>query len=264
MDDWQTRKILILGMTYPSYSRKYMENVCTGGLVDGSKAMIRLHPFNLRYFPEEKQPHAFQWITIATTKHSGDPRPESFRVKPDTIELLERVPPSRAAYRRSLLEESPHLCQSLEELQERQRTVGTSLGIIQPAEIIDCTIHLRSEKERVEWEQKQEEVLAQEHLFDAPLKPIDFPEARFVVKWRCRNAKCPTHTMSLLQWGIHELYRKVNGDRDKVIAKMWAELDAKKKDIFLFVGSLRGHQQTFSLMDSYSAVRTSQSELFNY
>ena len=195
-------------------------------------------------------------------RHSADPRPESFRVNPDTIELLDKVPSSRAAYRRSLLEQSPHLCGSLEDLQERQRTNGTSLGIIQPAEIIECAIELRSAKERAEWERRQIEILAQEELFDVRIKPIDFPEARFLVTWRCKNSKCPTHTMSLLKWGIHELYRKVGGDRETVIAKMWQELDAKEKDIFLFVGSFRGHQSTFGLMDSYSARRTAQPDLF--
>ena len=262
MDEWQTRKLLILGRTYPSYSRKYAENVCTGALLEGSREMVRLHPFNPRYLPDDKKPHDFQWIRIAMKRHSADPRPESFRVKTDTIELLDLIPPSEAAYRRQLLEQSPHLCPSLEHLQERQRTSGTSLGIIQPAEILDCSVEMRPAKERAEWEKRQRDVLAQEDLFGVRVKPIDFPEALFLVKWRCKNAMCQTHTMKLMKWGIHELYRKVRGNRDKVIAKMWDELDATDKDIFLFVGSFRGHQTTFGLMDSYSAVRTSQPGLF--
>ena len=71
--------------------------------------------------------------------------------------------------------------------------------------------------------------------------------------------------MALLQWGIHELYRKLRSDPDcekKVVDAMNRQLDLKKRDVFLFLGSFRGVQYNFGLMDSYSPKRQIQGSLF--
>jgi hypothetical protein len=48
----------------------------------------------------------------------------------------------------------------------------------------------------------------------------------------------------------------------KVLGAMWSRLDLKKRDVFLFLGSFRGHQHNFGLMDSYSPEKQRQGELF--
>jgi hypothetical protein len=136
IDRWETIRVLILGTTYPSYSMKYSENACTGGLREDTLEMVRLHPIPHRYLQEESRFSAFQWIKVRVTKHLGDPRPESYRVDFTDIEAQEKISAGEFAVRRQYLERSPNLFGSLEELKERQKADGTSLGIVRPKEIL--------------------------------------------------------------------------------------------------------------------------------
>jgi len=66
--------------------------------------------------------------------------------------------------------------------------------------------------------------------------------------------------MGVMQWGLHELYRKLEDDPDrerKVKDKMWTELDLSRRDVFFFLGNFRTTMWNFGLMDSYSPPRSS-------
>jgi hypothetical protein len=144
----------------------------------------------------------------------------------------------------------------VEELMEKQEANDTSLGIIVPESITDCSIARRSATEREEWAAKEDARQKQERLFGAKPKSLDFPEAYFYVHWHCNDSSCTGHRMSLHQWGIHELYRKYKDKPDgneKVIQAMRKRLDQWEKDVFLFLGNFRGKMYNFGLMDSYSA-----------
>jgi hypothetical protein len=197
--------------------------------------------------------------------HPNDPRPESLRVHPNSIELLEQVPSSDPEARRSLLERSPGMCTSVEDLKDRQERAQTSLGIVRPKEITGVRIVRKPESDRAEWGEVEKEVLAQTHLDGVEPKPLDYPEVKFLVSWRCDDARCvKPHEMSLLQWGIHELYRKLAGDpeRDrKALDRMRETLNEETRDIFLFLGNFRGVMYNFGLMDSYSPKRGTQRTL---
>jgi hypothetical protein len=264
MEKWHEKRILILGTTYPSHSTKYNETVCTGGIEEESGRMVRLHPVPIRYLEPQHRFQKFQWIRAKITKHDSDPRPESYRIESRSIVLEDVI--SDHETRRGYLERSPHFVESLEVLKERQKADATSLGIIVPRDILDCSIEKRPESERAEWMRRERARLAQEKLFGDAVKPLDFPEVEFAVKWACQNDDCPTHTMHLLQWGIHELYRKLQSDPDcnsKVIAKMQSELDEGNRDVFLFLGNFRGVMYNFGLMDSYSPPKRKDPDQFS-
>jgi hypothetical protein len=266
MEKWQTKRILILGTTYPSHSNTYVETVCTGGIFEDSLEMVRLYPIPHRYLDEDKRFHAFQFIKANVTYDPQDPRPESYRIDFNTIELQEQIPPDKHEVRRSYLERSPHFCQSVEDLIERQQANKTSLGIIIPDSITDCSIEKRPESERRNWEVKEEARQQQERLFGSKPKALDFPEANFFVHWTCRDDRCKGHKMSLHQWGIHELYRKYKDKPDgnqKVIEAMQKKLNQWEKDVFMFLGNFRGRMFNFGLMDTYSAKAKVQSSLFS-
>jgi hypothetical protein len=263
LEKWETKRILILGMTYPNYSSKYSENVCTGGLEEGSCRMVRLHPIPHRYMEPEHRFKSYQWISASVTKHQNDPRPESLRVKPDSIEPGELV--TQPGLKRELLEKSPHFTRSVEELKEREKRDHTSLGIVVPKRITGFWIEKKKPGAREEWAQKEREALAQADLFEYGLKPLDFPEVEFRIAWECDDTRClKPHEMSLLQWGLHELYRKLKDDPDveaKVLLSMKKQLDQTDRDVFLFLGSFRGLMYNFGLMDSHSIPRNSQIQL---
>ena len=265
MERWSRHSILILGTTYPAYSSKYTEVACTGGLREDTCEMVRLHPIPHRYLESDQRFKSFQWITADLTDHSSDPRPESLRVRPDSIELGSMIPSTRSAERVNLLERSPHLMASVEELKNRQKQDGTSLAIIKPKEILGCKLETRSAAARQEWEQKEKDILSQRDLFGNDLKPIDFPETRFKVSWRCDDPACQKpHDMAIHKWGLHELNRKYRGRAEReevVLAAMNKQLDLENRDVYLFLGSYRGLMYNFGLMDSYSAPRIRQTSL---
>jgi hypothetical protein len=174
----------------------------------------------IRYIEASQRFHAFQFIEAIVERDRTDPRPESYRVDTQSIVVKETIPPKEHSQRRRYLEQSPHFCQSVEELKERQKSKGTSLGIIIPESILDCSVKLRPEPEREEWRAQEQARAAQEKLFGEPTKPLDFPAAIFLVKWKCDDKNCVGHEMGLHQWGIHELYRKY---KDAEVTKGYPE-----------------------------------------
>jgi hypothetical protein len=263
---WETKEILVLGSTYPSYSHKYTETVCTGGLQKDDLSMVRLHPVPHRYLDSDQRFKAFQWIRAQVTKNVSDPRPESLRIKEDSIELLDEIPPTDPEARRDLLERSPHFCTSVEDLYDKNSAIRASLGIVRPAEILGVKITKRPDSERAEWKTKERQVLAQLRLEGDDLKELSFPEARFMISWRCNDERCTKHEMSLSTWGLHELYRKLAADpeRDrKTYEAIRRQLNEQQRDVFLFLGNYRGRMDNFGLMDSYSPSRRTQRKLFD-
>lgn len=269
MDKWQDRRILILGTTYPNHSKTYVETVCTGGVFEETLEMCRLYPIPRRYLEPGQRFSKFQFIKAKVTPDTSDPRPESYKIQADSIEPMETIPSKNSDLRRSFLENSPHFCKSVEDLFDRQQANRTSLGIVVPESITDCSIGLRPESERRDWMAEEEKRQAQERLFGSKPKPLEFPEALFYVHWQCDDERCEKpHRMSLHEWGIHELYRKLKQQNDpelkeKVIHAMRRHLDEGERDVFLFLGNFRGRMDNFGLMDSYSAPAKSKPQEFS-
>lgn len=94
--------------------------------------------------------------------------------------------------RRKHLESSPHLCKSLEELKERQKQDGTSLGIVVPRKINTVSIDLRSKKERKEWEDKERALLSRGPLIcskqTAPNRNPEQPSEYYDVNFPSRSS----------------------------------------------------------------------------
>lgn len=267
---WKLERVLIVGKTYPSYSTTHMEVVCTGGILEKSKELVRLHPIPYRHLSGNEQFKEFQWIRAGIAPDSTDSRPSTFRVRSGSIVLEGHVPSTRTKERRALVSRCASHFVSLEELHRSNAHSRTSLGIVRPASITRCRLVRRSDSERREWDERQNAVLGQERLFEQRPKPIAFPECRFMIDWKCEGGECKGHEMSFHQWGVHELYRRLEGDErrdEKTIAKMQSMLDTATRDVFFFLGNFRGHQQTFGIMQVASIVKPSgvddgQGELF--
>lgn len=261
MPQWERQRILIIGMTYPSYSRKYRENVCTGAFLEGTHEMVRIHPVPRRYMEVGRQFRAFQWVEASLAPHDGDGRPESYRIEPSSIRLCETMPLEQ---RQEFIEKSPHLVRSVEALHERWTTDRTSLGVIVPNEITRLHLRARSSSERTEWAEIEKAVRATDDMFTGRPRKIDFPEWRFMVDFRCDDTRCSGHVMGLSEWGIHELYRKVRGDRnwkEKVLDAMRRRLNSRRK-CFLYLGNYRKRLDNFGLMSSSEFKIEPQLKLF--
>src|SRR6476660_5925321 len=93
----QTRreKILIWAKTYPELSSRYLETVCTAGMLPSGKP-LRLYPIPYRYLAGDKEQFKlYQWITADIQKKPDDSRPESFRIDCDSIESGEEISPTQ-------------------------------------------------------------------------------------------------------------------------------------------------------------------------
>lgn len=261
-DGYVETRVLSLGSTYPSYDKHVIETTCTGCLLPDGR-LARLHPVPRRYLARENQFKKFQWLDVKLKKNTKDPRPESFRIDPTTIRPGDVIGTNAAGHRlrRSLLVQSPHLCQSIEQLHDRQRSdEKLSLGIVRPRQVVGRRVVCKTDEERRDWEQKGKTRLAQVEMFpDDLLLPLDFPEVDIYVSVLCDDVRCTKpHEMKLLDWGVHELWRKYRHEPNGVDAVLEAvdrELDVGTKDVFLFLGTLHNIQWNFCLMGSYAFPR---------
>lgn len=268
LDTWRIIEILILGTTYPAYSTKYKELVCTGA-IDEDGRMIRIHPVPKRYLDDDQAFKNFQRIRVRIQPNRDDPRPDTMRVDFESIEPLEEISAKDHEARRGFVERSPNLVRSVEELEDLNKRFGVSLGAVMPKTIDRIHIRKRNDSERAEWHATERKLLSQTTLPNIrPPKPLDFPEAEFRITWHCDDPSCTGHTSGLKSWPIHELYRKLRNDPDrdaKTEAQLRKMLDLQTRDVFMFMGTFHNHQRTFGLMDVYSPpkrVATPQLDLF--
>lgn len=261
---YERMRVLILGSSTVSYSKKHGATNCTGGLVEASGELVRLYPIPRIYLDYDKRFRAFQRIEANVRKSTDDPRPESYKVDPSTIELGDVIETTKRGHaeRRRLLEGSTHNFDSLEHLKRRCNEDGTSLGIVRPKEIVQCRLRPKSAAKEREWNETGDAVLSQgEFGFDVPVRRLDFVPVEFVVQFLCDDPECrEPHQHVLRDWGIHELYRRLvreaDPDRDrKVVEKMEQMLNLDRYDVFMFFGNFHNHQRTFGLMGSYSCPK---------
>jgi hypothetical protein len=157
--DWQRRRILIWGKTRPEMSAKYREIVCTGGVFEDTRRLVRLYPVPLRYMDNDRVFRKYQWIEAAVRPALRDPRPESYNIHAEDITLGECVGTERATWatRASWVLAPQNLFTSVEELQQRQAAEQTSLGIVQPKAVTRVLSRRVPKAEReVSWERYRE------------------------------------------------------------------------------------------------------------
>lgn len=93
-NEWVEERILIWGKPYPEISSKYYETVCTGGVLADGK-FIRLYPIPFRYLSDTKIFTKYQWVRAKIKKSKEDPRPESFKVDPESIKAEDNIGPDK-------------------------------------------------------------------------------------------------------------------------------------------------------------------------
>ena len=78
--DYSRERILIWTKTYPELSKRYLETLCTAGLLESGKS-LRLYPIPYRYLSnDDEQFELYQWVTAEIIKNPDDPRPENYKV----------------------------------------------------------------------------------------------------------------------------------------------------------------------------------------
>lgn len=253
MQEWIEKKVLIWGKTYPELSSKYYETVCTGGVTEDGD-FIRLYPIPFRYLKDQQSFAKYQWLKLRIKKSKDDPRPESFKVDPESIEIIDTIPsdPRGWAARRNIVFKKQDRCyRSVEQLFAENKLKKVSMGFVKPAKILDVYVEERSKEEEAKFMEKLDknrEKSKQTSMFGLSVeevKALDFVSNRFKVHWSCDDPNCQGHKMSILDWEAYELARREG--TEKTLLKLKSVLNTSKHDVGFFLGNFRLYPTSFTI-----------------
>lgn len=252
---WKTKKVLVTVKAYPEKSKKHGSSVCTAGVTDEGE-WIRLYPMPISLFTGSQKISRYDWIEVECQKATDEKlgRKESYRVRPDSIRVLDQSLSSgkRAGHapwderNRILL---PKVASSLEVLMEQYKTDKTSLGLIKPTEIL--RFYTREPLQEPPLSTEYQQSLTSERI------PIiaDLPHP-FAYEFRCDGcADGKTHDIKCLDWELFESYRSW-WRKYQDLQLLWEKLHLKffsemrEKNLYFFVG-MHSLQPTWLIIGLY-------------
>jgi len=248
----KTKRILITVKAYPnpSQSKHYSETVCCAGIDLSNYNWIRLYPVPFRDLEENKQFKKYSIIEVICGK-SDDKRPESYRIREDSISLIEYLDPQRDrwARRKSIIFRLPikSYCETI----LKQKENGTSLAIVKPSEI-SFSIEKRKKsdlKERLR-------AYAQGSLFERRIKPIEEIPYQFYYHFHCSSdGNCQGHKLPIIDWEINQAFRKylqLYKDENialKKIEERWMNIaDGSRHYVYFYVGNQLRFETNFMVL----------------
>lgn len=248
---WEEKEFLICVKTYPEYSSKYIETVCTAAILKDSGKLIRLYPIPFRYLAGDYQFSKYQWVSAKIQKNMKDSRPESYAVQKDSIRLGRIVEAKHdwSIRRRLILSYSGNIFSSIEDLQLNQDKFGTSLGIIKPREILQFHFQKKTRNEIEDEIQKKKQILSQPS-FTIDKKDLELIPYKFMLKFNCNHTDCKGHDISILDWEFGQLYRRVHRSsdwREKMVNK-FNQISSSQKDLYFFMGNMASRRKTFCIL----------------
>ena len=255
---WTTKKLLIWGKTYPEFSKSYYETVCTGAIDEDTGKLVRIYPVTLRHMKEPFK--AYDWIEAQVGRNSSDFRPESFRIRQDTIKVVGHLDHDKPGWveRAKWVLRPGNVFSSVEALQAAEVQDRTSLGLIKPKTITRIYMEYKRKDERKEWDEQRARALAQKDLFvdaESETRDLAFCPVRYRVKFVCDDAACETeHDLSILDWGLYVLNYNQYADRGpdmaekKVVEKVEQLMDPSKRDPYFYLGNTMAHSHSFMIV----------------
>jgi hypothetical protein len=272
ISQYEQKRVLIWGKTYPEMSTKYLETVCTAGVTEEGRP-VRLYPIPYRYLEEKAKFDKYQWITARLMRKYEDPRPESFKIDCESIQAGDTIPPTKDEWgkRADIVFRDPSWqFDSVDDLHEAQRSHKTSLGVVIPKEFLGIGIVRRPNEDAEtfkrklnDWKARAAAARAQMTLFeDTPspeVKDLDYVDSRFSIKWLCNSPSCKSHTTQILDCEIVELHRREG--EDKALKKLQSICNLSEYAIRLFLGNLLKHPMSFTVVGLWYPKRA-QDRLF--
>jgi hypothetical protein len=260
----EEREFLICVKTYPEYSAKYIETVCTAAVLKDTGKLIRLYPIPYRYLVGDSQFRKYQWVRAKIQKNLRDGRPESYRVLKDSIQLGGSVGTQKGwlARRKLILSQPGNLFGSLEDLQKSQEVNKTSLGIIKPRKIAGFKVQKKTATELAEEEQKKRSIMAQ-LSFAVEKKELDLMPYRFLISFACDHQACTGHNISILDWEFGQLYRNVmkSANWEEKIKGKLEQICSKEKDVYFFMGNMASRRNIFCILGIFYPPKIVEEQL---
>jgi hypothetical protein len=255
---WTKKKLLIWGKTYPEFSKTYYETVCTGAIDAETGRLLRIYPITLRYMKEPFK--AYDWIEAEIERNTGDFRPESYRIRQDTIKVVGHLDHTKVGWaeRAKWVLGPANVFTSVEGLQAAEARDHTSLGLVKPKTIVKVYMKYKPKEERQEWEEQRENALTQKELFvDAESKTRDlaFCPVTYRAKFVCDDPACSIeHDLSILDWGLYVLNYNQYADRgaqmaeQNVVEKIEQLMDPTKREPYFYLGNTKAHSHSFMIV----------------
>lgn len=188
-------------------------------------------------------------------KDKQDPRPESYKVNPESIIIEGTIPSDKYGWRAraEIVFNSKEYCfDSVEQLFLLNKNQKTSMGFVEPKTIDQIEIEERPDEDYQNFIKRLEENkqrLQQARLFDdlniQEVKQLEYVSKRFKIHWHCKGPNCNGHKMSIIDWEAYELVRKVG--LDSTLSKLESILNLQDHHVGFFLGNLRLYPNSFAI-----------------
>ncbi len=242
MNEYLKKKILITVKAYPNPSAKYGESVCAAGIDIDTKEWLRIYPIPYRDIPLSNRFKKYQIVEIEVTKHTKDPRPESYRLKIESIKIIDELSTKndpRWETRRSIV--LPTVSKSMCEIQRLyDNGMQKTLGVFKPKKIIDFSI-IEGE---ADWSNKKNATLDQLSFFNLQKNKLEKIPCTFKYSYICDEVNCPKHTQSTLDWEVSQSWRSWRTRypdpevlKQKLREKYFEQMCSPQRETYFFVGS---------------------------
>jgi len=245
---YQTKRVLITARTYPTPSSKDIEVSCTAGITDQGQ-WIRLYPIRYRFLDNDQRFRKYQWIEAQVTK-SSDHRPESYKINPDSIQILSPPikPDNKWQLRKNVVYslQAPSLCY----LQHAQPQTRASLGFFKPREIMSLEIQPESNPN---WTEEDLAKLERADLFQGrPAQPLEKVPYKFYYHFTCDEAGCAGHRLSCVDWEMGEAWRgwqpKYGPAWEAKFREKFEHEMIDLNDTRFFVGTVKAHPNNWIII----------------
>ena len=239
-------EILILVKTYPTFSKKYFELVCTAG-INKKGEWRRIYPIPFRDLPELEKYKKYQWVNVKIQKNTQDPRPESFKLKDQNIKILKEInTKNNWQERKDVLFKNNKFYKDLEEIIDKAHNNKMSLCIFKPDKILDFVLEETEREWGKEILQQIETENKQESLFPELKKEIGLVnKLPYKFYYEFKDIKGKKSKLMIEDWEIGQLYwnclRRKNNEQEAIndVIKKYKNEFLSKKDIYLFLGTTK-------------------------
>lgn len=257
MDNWRDEDVLVTVRAYPEPSKKYGKTSCVAGVTrDGE--LRRLHPIPYRMLDQADKFRKYDVVRLRVRK-SDNVRPESHRVDLDRpFPLISRLG-TTDGWRERDRWVAPFRAPSLEALTVRDVRTSRSLALVRPRHVDRLRIEPTG---KVEWGEREKAKLGQEPmLVSKPAAPLEKIPYKFSYEFHCEDARCNGHCMSIVDWEIHQSYRKwlrqYGDDWEEKFRQQYAN-QLLSNDLQFFVGTLASRPQTWLIIGLYYPPKMSE------
>lgn len=248
MATYQKRTVCVLVKAYPQRSQKYEETVCVAAVTEDHR-LLRLYPVRFRHFEQSKRFVRFDWLELEVTRPSDDSRPDSFRMKEDSLRIVKRKADMTPEECAELWK--PCVSPSLTALEEQQQANGTSLGIIRPdPESVRFRFNPIDKLKPEDQEEIQQVYQEQQSLLEEPLKKL--PDQEYVFRYEFSSGG-RQHSMTIHDWEVqatYEQYQKRYGSKQKALEMMvdYYERWAPKMNLHFMMGTMHKRPWQFIII----------------